>query len=241
VLVFLDETFRTHVRTGARLGVLAGVAIPEDILSDFHYQLHLLRRPYHGQVLREDDEIKGRLLLNKATLENHARGLPSLKRRLAEDLLHYSARRQIKVFGVVCFRDDLHTFVCDDELKIDQTYRYLFERIDRYMRLALPGRFAKIIFDDRGHRTNAVNARAITNFFHRSSLGRGYDTLIRNPFFATSQGHNYGLQMADLVTTVVGLRFQGNHEIMPLYRVVRKMLHRAPVGGLTQSSLKVMR
>lgn len=160
---------------------------------------------------------------------------------LAEEILQYATRKQFKVFGVVCFRSGLHTFVCGNDSRLDQTFRDLFDRIDLYMKRSFPGRFAKLVFDNRDNRTNEHNARAITNFFVKSTVGSGYDSILRVPFFAASQGHNYGLQLADLVTTVVALRWQGEKRIGPLWKLVYRMLDRQPVGALHQSSLRVMR
>ena len=131
--------------------------------------------------------------------------------------------------------------MCDDEVNLDVTYRYLFERIDSYMKREFAGRVAKLVFDNRDHRTHEKNARAITNFFVRSPIGLGYDSILRIPFFAVSQGHNYGLQLADLITTVIALFFQGRREFKPLWQIVKGMLYMAQVGGQKQSSLKVMR
>ena len=72
--------------------------------------------------------------------------------------------------------------MCDNETALDITYRYLFERIDAYMKREYPGRFAKLVFDNCDYQTDEKNARAITNFFSRSRLGLGYDSLIRVPF-----------------------------------------------------------
>jgi Protein of unknown function (DUF3800) len=241
MLVFLDETFRVNTRTGRKFGVLAGLAIPEDIFSSFQQGIYDLRRPYHGEVLKEDDEIKGNELLRATTFRvRQAKGY-SHHWNLTEELLQYARFKRLKVFGVVCFRDGLTTFVCDDETRLDPTFRYLFERIDRYMKLDFPGVAAKLIFDNRLHRIHEANARAITNFFVRSQIGLGYDSIIRVPFFAVSQGHNYGLQIADLLATVIGLKFQGHPDIDPLWNIVKDMLHHAPVGGKAVSSLKVMR
>ena len=55
------------------------------------------------------------------------------------------------------------------------------------------------------------------------------------------QGHNYGLQLADLVTTVVALWFQGRREYRPLWEKVKQMFYSVQIGGQTQTSLKVMR
>jgi len=241
MLVFLDESFRTHKNTRRPFGVLAGVAIPEDALHTFQRDFFHVRRPYHGSVLGEDSEIKGKELLNNATLKRIELRGNSAHWSLAEDLLGLARARRLKVFGVVCFRPQLHSFACGDETALDVTYRYLFERIDVYMKREFPGRVAKLIFDNRDHKTNEQNARAITNFFVRSSVGLGYDSILRIPMFAVSQAHNAGLQFADLVTTVVALWFQGRREYRPLWNMVKQMLYTVPVGAQTQTSLKVMR
>lgn len=100
---------------------------------------------------------------------------------------------------------------------------------------------AKLIFDNRDHRTHEANARSITNFFVKSAIGRGFDSLLRIPLFAVSQGHNYGLQLADLATTVIALRFQGFREFDDHWQLVRQMLYSTDIGGRQQTSLKVMK
>lgn len=241
MLVFLDESFRKHDRTRRDFGVLAGVAIPEDIFHQFQGDFYRARKPYHGHVLGEDAEIHGKELLCKATLRRRAIHGYSYHWNLAQELLDLARSRRIIVFGVVCFIPGLKSFVCNNETALDATYRYLFERIDNYMKREFPGRNAKLVFDNRDHQTHEKNARAITNFFVRSVVGSSYDSIIRVPFFAVSQGHNYGLQLADLVTTVIGLKYQGKQEYRPLWDIVSRMMYKTPVGGYTQTSLKVMR
>ncbi len=241
MLIFLDESFRNNRRTGRKFGVLSGVAIPEDTFHAFQRDMFGVRKPYHGKVLKHDDEIHGNLLLRTATLKYRKRNGYSLHWNMAEELLQFARNRAIRVFGIVCFRNGLHSFVCDDEANLDVTYRYLFERIDAYMKREFPGRVAKLVFDNRDHKTHEKNARAITNVFVRSQMGLGYDSILRIPFFAVSQGHNYGLQLADLVTTVVALFFEGRREFKPFWDIVKEMFYMTEVGGQTQSSLKVMR
>jgi hypothetical protein len=241
MLVFLDESFREHARSKYKFGVLAGIAIPEDTYHDFQHDFFYVRKPYHGHVLSESSEIKGKELLTKKTLSIRMQHGTSAHWSLAEDLLGFAKSRGIKVFGVVCFRSDLHSFVCNDEKAMDVTFRYLFERIDIYMKREFPGRVAKIVFDNRDHQTHEKNAKAITSFFVKSPLGLGYDSILRMPLFAVSQGHNYGLQLADLVTTVIALYFQGKRDFFPLWKIIKDMLYTVPQGGRIQTSLKVMR
>lgn len=241
MLLFVDETFRTHKKSNTRFGAMCGVAIPEDLFHSIQTDIFALRRPYHGKVLDENDEIHGQLLLNGTTFKMRERQGYSYHWNLAEELLLFARKRKLKVFGVVCFRSDLHSFVCGNDTNLDITFRYLFERIDLYMKRDFPGRFAKLIFDNRDHRTHEQNAKAITNFFVRSTVGLGYDSILRVPFFAVSQGHNYGLQLADLITTVIGLRFQGEPRIQRLWNIIHDMMVMQQVGSQMQSSLKVMR
>ncbi len=241
MLVFLDETFRKHKRTGNGFSVISGVAIPEDTFGGFQRDWYGLVKPYYGAVLKEGHDVHGHDLLTATTLRIVASGGHSGHWSLAEDILNYAYRRRIRAFGVVCFQDEYQSLVCADEDRLDKTYRRLFERIDVYMREKFPKRYAKLVFDDRGHSTNSRNGRAATNFLSKSTVGSGYDTIIRTPFFGVSQANNYGLQMADLVTTVLGLRFQGSDAVYPLWRKVHSMLYRFQVGERRFSSLHLMR
>ncbi len=241
MLIFLDESFRMHASRNTKFGVLAGIAIPEDIFHSVQTDVYGARRPYHDAVLKPEHELHGKELLGNATFKQmEMRGF-SLQWNLVTELLQFCQRKKLKVFGVVCFRPELQSFVCGDENRLDLTYRYLFERIDLYMKHNFPGRFAKIVFDNRDHQTHKKNAAAITNFFSRSTLGLSYGNILRVPFFAVSEGHNYGLQIADIITTVIAMRFQGDRRIDPLWQIVRQMLYKAPHGGKTLSSLKVLR
>lgn len=241
MLIFFDESFRIHLRTQQKLGVLAGIAIPEDAYASFHTDIFEVRKPYHEMVLKPADEIKGTELLRKMTFKSRSTKGYSYHWNLAEELLQFCASRKFKVFGIVCFRTDLQSLICEDDSRLDITFRYLFERVDRYVKNEFPNRRAKIVFDDRGVSDNNKNATAITNFFTKSNLGLSYDSIVKNPFFAVSQAHNYGLQLADLITTVFAMRFQGNRDIDPLWQIASSMIYKYRVGEINQSSVKVLK
>ena len=241
MFVFLDETFRVDRATGVRFGALCGIGIPEDEFAAVQTDIRRLRRPYHGKVLKEDAEIKGSKLLTRTTFDVVDRKGFSDHLNLAVDLLNFAKYRKLPVFGVVCFEESLSSFVCGDADRLDNTFRFLFERIDLYMKRHLPGRYAKLVFDNRDHRTHKQNARAITNFFSRSHIGLSYDSIFRVTMFAVSEGHNYGLQLADLVTTVIGLKFQGEQRSDCLWQIMRRLIPIERVGIHKQSSLKVIK
>ena len=242
MLVFLDESFRRNKKTDNPFGVLAGVAIPEALFGVFQQAIFDIRRPYHDTVLAEDHDLKGVELLRRLTYDIREQQGFSYHYNLAEEVLQYSATIRARVFGIICFEPSLRDFRCADETLLDPTFRYLFERIDLFMRQEYPETKAKLVFDDRGRQDNQRNAKAITNFFARSSIGAGYDTIVRVPFFATSKGHNYGLQVADLVTTVIAQKFQGEKRCQPLWEIIKKrMLCRFKRGEMRLTSLKVLR
>jgi Protein of unknown function (DUF3800) len=225
VLLFFDESFRKRIDNQEPFGVLCGLSIPEADFSRFQRDFFGVCKPYFGKVLNEGHEIKGKELLNNATTRTIAEKKFSYHFNLAEELLQFASQFGIRVFGIVCFKPDLQTFVCGDPKKLDTTYRTLFDSIDRYMKHEAPQKLAKIVFDSRDHQTNEKNATAITNFLVRSHQGIGYDNILKVPFFAASQANNYGLQLADLITTVVALRFQGRREFDPLWVKVQRMIY----------------
>ncbi|HBS29649.1 MAG TPA: hypothetical protein DEB06_09425 [Phycisphaerales bacterium] len=155
--------------------------------------------------------------------------------------MNYCAFSRFHIAGTVCFDADLHTFNCQDELRLDKTLSALFQRIDRLCKSIYPGEQALLVFDDRDPKVNTRNAKAITNYLIRSSVGRTFDSMIPYPVFAVSQAHNYGLQAADVIATVCALKFQGRLEADPLWHIVNRMIHRFSDGEHRSSTLKVIR
>jgi len=241
MLVFLDESFRRNTRNNADLACLCGVGVPEPTLPDYLQAVYEARKGYHGVVLGEDDELKGKYLLNRPVLNEMDKRGYSYKWNLVEELLQVSLRHDVIVFGVVNFDPRWRTLVSADETSLDQPFRRLFQRIDSCMKRQHVGQYAKLIFDNRQHAQNAMNSRAITNFLTRSTLGSSFDTIIKVPFFGVSEAQNYGLQMADIVTTVVSLKFAGERRIDPLWRLIKRMLYRYEVDGRGFTTLAVLR
>ncbi len=240
MLVFIDETFRKSHR-GHELGAICGIGIPEDLFGKVVADVFSMKWNSLGEQFAKEGELKGSQLLKNRNFSRP--DLPTSKADLCfvEDLVRYINRQKLVTFGVVCFDARFRSFRCDDPHRLDVTYRALFERIDGYMRNELPSRRAKLVFDDVDYGTNKARAESITNFFNRTNVGRGYDTIIRTPFFAVSQSQNVGLQLADVVTTIYGIRFQGRREISPLFNELRKSLYRFTLGTVSVSTLRVFK
>ncbi len=68
------------------------------------------------------------------------------------------------------------------------------------------------------------------------------DSIVPTPFFAISQSDNAGLQMADFVTTIIGLRFSSHPDISPFYDNLKHCFFRFKTDeGAWHNSLKVVR
>lgn len=241
MFIFFDETFRESLsRPGVSFGALCGIAISEKDLHRLATDIFQLKLKHFGSHFAREGEIKGRNLLTNRVFKLAKTGY-SIQLNFVKDLLQYLSRKHVTVFGCVCF-DQHQRFRCQDMTAMDISFRFLFERIDVFMKIKHRDRFAKLVFDDRDFGTNQKNARAITNFFQRSSAGLSLNSIIQTPLFAISQAQNVGLQLADFVTTIVGLRFASHPEIAPYWSAVREMFFAYQLNnGKWVNSIKVMR
>ncbi len=242
MLVFFDETFRTYLKKDhLALGALCGIAIPEEELTNVANDIFHLKVKRFGYEFASKHEIKGKELLKNYVFKLAKRGIESKNLNLATDILEYIRAKNLKVFGCVCFSKNMQKFACDDVTSLDITFRYIFERIQMFMHTSHQNKMAKLIFDDREFSINKKNSEAITNFFLRSPYGLSMDRLIKTPFFAISQSNNIGLQLADFVTSIVGLRFSAHPEVAPWFAPLKECFFKQQVGSMLVSGLKVIR
>ena len=68
------------------------------------------------------------------------------------------------------------------------------------------------------------------------------DSIVATPFFAISQAQNGGLQLADFIATIVGLRFASHDRISPWFDRLRPHFFQyTNQQGMRISGLKVLR
>jgi uncharacterized protein DUF3800 len=243
MLIFFDETFRVYgPNPSLSLGALCGIALPEADLARISYDLFLLKLKHFGPEYASEREVKGKDIFKHFVFKLERRGIRSRNLAFADDLLDYMHQRKLRVFGCVCFEKKLQKFRVEDVVSLDKTFRYVFERVDIYLKLECPGHFAKLVFDDRDFDTNQRNAEAMTRFFQRSSTGLALESIVATPFFAISQAQNAGLQLADFVTTIIGMRFSANEDIKPFFgKLKRLVFEHVNAEGVRVSGLKVIR
>jgi hypothetical protein len=243
MLIFFDESFRPSLRhADVSLGALCGIGIPESQLTQVASDVYQLKLKHMGGDFARNSEIKGKDLFKNYVFKLMRQGINSRNVALANDLLEYIVGKKLPVFGCVCFEKDLLRFQVDDVTALDKTFKYLFERIDTFMKKYREDEMASLVFDDRDYGINRKNSEAITNFFQRSAKGLSLDSIVKTPFFAISQSQNVGLQLADFVTTIIGLRFASSRQIEPYFTALKEGIPCwTDESGWRVSCLKVMR
>lgn len=242
MLIFFDETFRESLRhSEVSLGALCGIGIRENELSQVESDVFKLKYKHMGSEYARNQEIKGKDLLKNYVFRLEAKGIPSKNLALAKDLIEYIVSKKLPIFGCVCFEKHLQRFQVDDVTALDKTFCYLFERIDMFIKIYRPDEMASLVFDDRDYGINQKNSAAITNFFQRSARGLSMDSIVKTPFFAISQSQNVGLQLADFVTTVIGLRFSSHEQAQPYFAALKEAIPSYDEADRRVSCLKVMR
>jgi len=201
-----------------------------------------LKLKHFGHEFASEKEIKGKELLKNRVFEHLRNGDKRPNLYFAEDLLQYIESKKLFVFACVCFEKHFQRFRCQDVRSLDITFRYIFERVDMFMKIEHPNQLAKLVFDDRDYGINQPNSTAITNFFIRSPLGLALSSILKTPFFAISQAQNVGLQLADFVTTIIGLRFESSVDVQPYFDALKRSLYTyTDNSGRHIHSLKLLR
>lgn len=172
MLIFFDESFRSSLRhTNISLDALCGIGIPERQLSRVASDVYQLKLKHMGADVARNSEIKGKDLFKNYVFKLMSQGIKSRNIALANDLIEYIVSKKLPVFGCVCFEKELQLFQVDDVTALDKTFKYLFERIDTFMKRYYQDEMASLVFDDRDYGINQKNSEAITNSFSVARRG----------------------------------------------------------------------
>lgn len=232
MLIFIDETFRQC--TGKKgeaveFGALCGVGIPIQAYSRIATAVFKLKLQYFGREYAENHEMKGKKLLSNRTfrLKEENPNTPQNNLEFVSAVLDILQANKLPVLGCVCFDQKTCKFTSDNDTALANTFKSLCERINMYMKREHPEQKAVIVFDDRDSGTNARNSRAMTNYFVRSKNGNSMrSSILEVPLFAISQVNNIGLELADLVTTIIGVYACGEHGIAELYSKLHRRIYK---------------
>lgn len=231
MLIFLDETFRTRKDKNGNdipFGALCGVGIPIETYSKIANIIFKLKLNVMGREYAEEKELKGKKLLSPRTfrLMEENPDVPQKNINFIKEIIEVLHRNKLPVFGCVCYDQKHKGFTCENDELLDSTFRSLCERINMYMKREQMNKKAIIVFDNRDNGTDERNARAVTNFLVRSKSGHSMrSSILEIPMFAISQANNVGLQLADIVTTIIGIYASGEHGVSEIYSSLHRQFY----------------
>ncbi|MBI4653653.1 MAG: DUF3800 domain-containing protein [Nitrospirae bacterium] len=221
MLFFIDESWQSTQDGKYKVGVLSAIQIKSHDFNECSKQIYELKIKNLG-YRAGDLEIKGREILRNYLFELESKGIKSKELNLVRDILTYMQTLGIKLFASIVFSKKEIDLACANVNQLERPFFFLFERIDLFMKENYPGLMAKLIFDDRGIQFNKKISKSVSNFFHKSSIGQEFDTIIKVPFFAIST-ENVGIQMADIVAHILGSRFTGDKKQIEFFKKVKSL------------------
>jgi len=221
MLFFIDESWQQTKDGKYKVGVLGVVQIKCHDYNQCSNEIYNLKKNVLGYDAG-NIEIKGKAIFRNYLFKLESKGIISNELGLARKIFNY-----IQVLGVSCFASVVWAkkeieLSCANENQLERPFFFLFERIDQFMKENHPEMKAHIIFDDRGIQTNRLISKSVSNFFHKSTAGRSFESIIKTPFFAIST-ESIGIQIADMFAYIIGARFTGRRKIKEFFEAVKKL------------------
>lgn len=239
MLFFIDETWQQTENKKYKAGVLSAVPISSNIFNDFSMQVYNIKRKYLG-FQGAGLELKGQKVFQRYYFRLEKKGVQSDQLNMARALYSFCEQQGVRIFASITFSQSELDLACANENQLERPFFFLFERINQFMKENSPDMVAKLIFDDRGVTLNQRISKSVSNFFHKSQVGRAFDRVLKVSFFAIST-ENVGIQMADLVGHIMGRRFTGDRNITAeFFQRAKKMQFESKENSLMKG-IKVVR
>jgi hypothetical protein len=221
MLFFIDESWQSTNDGKYKVGVLSAVQLKSHDFNGCSEHMRKLKIQHLGYPAG-NIEIKGNAILKEYLFRLESKGIKSNNLNLIRDIFGYLKTLGVTLFGSIVFEHKEIELACADVNELERPFFFLFERIDLFMKENHPGMMAKIIFDDRGIQTNKKISASVSNFFHKCSVGKSFDSIIKVPCFAIST-ENVGIQLADIAAYVLGSRFTGRLGKYEFFRMAKDL------------------
>ena len=225
MLFFLDESWQITSDKKYKVGVIAAFQINSHDYNECSKQLYILKSKHWGST-SGNNEIKGKGIFKNFNFNLEEKGIVSYELNLARDIFSYLKTLGTTCFASVVFAQNELDLACANPSQLERPFFFLFERIDLFMKENHPGLKAKLIFDDRGVQVNKAISKSVSNFFHKSQKGLIFDSIIKVPLFAIST-ENIGIQLADMVSHILGGRFTGNIRKFEFFRGAKELEYKS--------------
>ncbi|HVA66227.1 MAG TPA: DUF3800 domain-containing protein [Elusimicrobiota bacterium] len=211
MLFFIDESWQLSADRKHKAGVLCAIPIGSGNFNQFSLELFNLKKKHLGFV-GGNLEIKGHRLLQRYYFKLEKKfSDQSTQLNLARDILSLCENSGLKAFATVTFPKEELDLACANPNQLERPFFFLFERINQFMKENHPDMIAKLVFDDRDVQTNNRISASVSNFLHKSHVGKSFDRILKAPLFAISK-ENAGIQMADICGYIIGRRFTGDRD-----------------------------
>jgi Protein of unknown function (DUF3800) len=202
MLVFIDESGHPRPTDDATRPVILAVCIKESDVGRLTRAMFTVKRNLLGslQLSREENEGKAIKFLSRRAITQI-----SVKREYVDAMFDHLRDVDLAVFGIVMERPDRDPYAGPDFLQTH--FRWLLERIDRFMENEHPSYMAIPIFDGQDPRTNQIFADCFTGFMAKSTSGRAMAHVVPTPLFVDSS-LTPGIQISDWFAYVIRLYYE---------------------------------
>lgn len=232
MLFYIDESWQKTSDNKMAIGVLAAIQIKAHDFNKISTDIHRLEVTHLGYQAG-NIELKGKAIFSDYIFGLEEKGIKSNNLELARELLKYLDSLGSKCFASIVESENEMPLECANADNLDRPFFFLFERINLFMEENYPGLMAHLIFDDRGVQANNSISRAVSNFLHKSQVGKSFDKMIKVPSFAIST-NNIGLQLADIVAYTIGKHHVHPGRINEFHRAIKSLEYlsrkKIPVG-----------
>lgn len=202
MLVFIDESGHPRPGDAATRPVILAVCLKEDDIGRLTRVMYTLRSNLLGGLALTRDEKEGKAV---EFLSRRAISRISAKREYVDELFDHLRDVDLAVFGIVMERPDRNPYSGPDFLQTH--FRWLLERIDRFMEREHPAYMAIPIFDGMDPASNLTFSNCFTGFMAKSTSGRAMSHVVPTPLFVDSF-LTPGIQISDWFAYVIRVYYE---------------------------------
>jgi hypothetical protein len=202
MLVFIDESGHPRPGDPTTHPVILAACFKESDMGRLTRTMFAMRRSILGKTALTEAEEEGKAakMLSRRSLLKSAS-----KRAWAEAVFDHLRDFEAVTFAIVMERPTKVPYTGDDFLPTQ--FRWLLERIERFMEHDHPGHFAIPIFDGQDPTSNKNFTRCFTSYMARHKGGRAMQHIVPSPLFVDSS-ITPGIQIADIFAYVLRLDFE---------------------------------
>lgn len=204
MLVYIDESGHPRPTDGSSRPVLLAACIQEKDAGRLARALYSMKATYLAPLTlgRREQEGKGVDFLNR-----HALIRTPEKRTYIEALFDFIRDFDLTVFAMVMERPLRPLY--EHETFLQPHFRWLLERIERFMEREHPAHYALPIFDNQDPRNDRKLSVCFGHFMARSQAGRAMQHIVPSPLFVDSS-LTPGIQIADMCAYILRLSYEHN-------------------------------